>query len=55
MPKVIILKNLSNNPVAEAIANIFCISSLSTVSRAFYQNRHESTRKAENYLSDGAN
>lgn len=38
MTKLIILENISNNPVAKAIANLFCISYLSTVSRALSQN-----------------
>lgn len=38
MPKLIILENISNNPVAKAIANLFCILYLSTVSRALSQN-----------------
>lgn len=38
MPKLIILENTSNNPVTKAIANLFCVSYLSTVSRALSQN-----------------
>ena len=38
MLKLINLENISDNPVAKAIASLFCISYLSTVSRALSQN-----------------